>query len=424
MNRLIMITCALVLIVGFALPSSAQTYNTKTATLNASGSACTQADSSSSVNLRLNPTDSSGTLQISGTFSGTATFQASASGGQQWTTTSAQPLAGGALVSTATAAGAWQLDVASLTNICVYVSSYTSGNLIVSLSSSPARGNIVTSSVVKTQVDAYTSAGIYTWNKPTGAIAIDIYAIGGGGAGGAGIVSTAAGGGGGGGGGCAVIHLNAASIGATMTITVGTGGIGGSTKANAGSSTVVEVTSGKTLLTAGLGVIGIDASSNSGGGGGGGGSMGSLVVAANSSPGTQGAGYQGAGGGTGATTGGIGGKGDQGGGGGGGGKNATAGGAGGTSSCGGGGGGGGASTGTAGAGGVGGQGAAGGTSQGGSATTTGVYTLGGSGGAGGAQTTQTGGNGAVPGGGGGGGGNLATSGGNGGDGAVTIISYF
>jgi hypothetical protein len=401
----------------------AQRINPVAAGLTSASTTCTANDCAV---LNLQAGDATAGITLAGTFSGTVTFEASA-GGQQWQALSCQPWTGGAFASTATATGGWECDVAGKTNLRARFSSYTSGTAVVSLFSGTARGNGVTSSVVKTQVDQYTSAGVYTWTKPTGAIAVQIVAIGGGGAGGAGIVSTAAGGGGGGGGGCAIVYLNPASLGATLQVTVGTGGIGGSTKAAAGDSTIVDNGtggSGKTILTAGHGVIGIDASSNSGGGGGGGGSGIGLTVAANGNPGTQGSGQVGAGGGTGATTGAIGGAADQGGGGGGGGKNATGGAAGGTSVCGGGGGGGGASTGTAGAGGVGGQGAAGGTSQGGSATSTNIFTLGGSGGAGGAQTTQTGGAGAKPGGGGGGGGNLATSGGNGADGSVVIISYF
>ncbi len=399
----------------------AQTLSTITANLNASTTACGPKSTTALVVINVGGTDATGTIQLAGTFSGTVTFQASDNGGQQWASIQGQPWTGGVFVTSATSTGGWTFDVSGKTNLCAYVSSYTSGNVTASVSSGPARSNLVTSSVVKTQIDQYVSNGSYTWTKPASAIGVRIVAIGAGGAGGAGFATTDAGGGGGGGGACVVRDYVASQLGATLAVVVGVGGIGGSTKAVATAS---KVTDTPVIIQAGFGVIGIDGSSNSGGGGGGGGSAGSLVVAANSSPGTQAVGEQGAGGGTGATTGGIGGKADWGGGGGGGGKNGTGGGAGGTSQCGGGGGGGGVATGTAGAGGVGGQGAAGGTSQGVSAVSSGVYTLGGAGGGGGGQTTQTGGNGAAPGGGGGGGGNLANSGGNGADGAVVIMSFF
>lgn len=418
MKRLLLILCGLALAV---VPIQAQTLNTLTGGLSASAPGCTSISSSARVSLPVGPADSTGSIQIAGTFSGTLTFLASANGGQQWSSISGQPWTGGAFVTSSTSTGGWTFDVSGKTNLCAYISSYTSGSAITTVASGPARSNGVTSSVVKTQVDQYATNGSFVWTKPAGAIAVRIIAIGGGGAGGAGIASTAAGGGGGGGGSCSIRDFVASQLGSTLALVVGAGGTGGATK---GAGTASTVTDTPVIVTAGFGVIGIDASSNAGGGGGGGGNVGTLAVAANGNPGTQASGGQGAGGGTGVTTGAIGGKGEYGGGGGGGGKNATAGGAGGTSECGGGGGGGGASTGTAGAGGVGGQGAAGGASQGGSAVSSGVYTLGGSGGAGGAQTTQVGGNGAAPGGGGGGGGNLAASGGNGASGSIVIITYF
>lgn len=418
MKKALLILVAMVLFAGHV---SAQTLRSVTGSLSGSTTACGPVSTDAMLSLPVGPTDSAASVQLAGTFSGTVTFLASANGGQQWASISGQPWTGGVYVTSATATGGWTFDVAGKTNLCAYISSYTSGAATTTVASGPARANNVTSSVVKTQVDQYVTAGSFTWTKPTGAIAVRIIAIGAGGAGGAGIASTAAGGGGGGGGACVIRDFVGTQVGSTLALVVGAAGVGGSTKGAATASTVTDT---PVIVSAGFGVLGIDASSNSGGGGGGGGSASSLAVAANGNPGTQAVGGLGAGGGTGATTGAIGGKADLGGGGGGGGLNATSAGAGGTSACGGGGGGGGASTGTAGAGGVGGQGAAGGTSQGGSATSSGTYTLGGSGGAGGAQTTQVGGTGAAPGGGGGGGGNLANSGGNGAAGAITIISFF
>ncbi|NTW89455.1 MAG: hypothetical protein HGB37_00895 [Candidatus Moranbacteria bacterium] len=274
---------------------------------------------------------------------------------------------------------------------------------------------------VEIQEFTNTNATADTWVMPYGAQSVEIIAIGGGGAGGQGIAATAAGGGGGGGGAYSRKVFDAYELPSTLTVTVGKGGVGGATKSAATASTVTG--GGRTLVSAGFGVIGIAASSGSGGGGGGGGSVGSLAVAANGNPGVQGPGGGGAGGGTGATTGAVGGKGYEGGGGGGGGKNAAGTGTGGTSEHGGGGGGGGGSVTNGAVGGVGGAGQAGGSNAGGSATATGMFTLGGSGG-GGNFSTGTGGNGAQPGGGGGGGGATTNNGGNGAAGAITIIVHF
>lgn len=80
------------------------------------------------------------------------------------------------------------------------------------------------------KVDVYTS-GTNTWTKPAGAVAVTVRCIGGGGGGGAGYRGTSgtamSGGGGGGGGGYSETTLDAADIGATVTVTVGTGGAGG-----------------------------------------------------------------------------------------------------------------------------------------------------------------------------------------------------
>jgi hypothetical protein len=87
-------------------------------------------------------------------------------------------------------------------------------------------------------VDVFTASG--TWNKPSGLVAARITVVGGGGAGG-GAGATIAGqysaGEGGGAGGIAVSVIDAASLGASETVTVGAGGTGASGAAGAAGGT-------------------------------------------------------------------------------------------------------------------------------------------------------------------------------------------
>jgi len=86
-------------------------------------------------------------------------------------------------------------------------------------------------------IQEFTSVGTSTWTKPSGAKFVYIIAYGGGGGGGSGrrraVASVAAGaygGGGGGGGGRSELWIPATELGATETVTVGTGGTGGASK--------------------------------------------------------------------------------------------------------------------------------------------------------------------------------------------------
>lgn len=85
----------------------------------------------------------------------------------------------------------------------------------------------VTQTNTEDNVDVFTSSG--TWNKPAGLVAAKVTVIGGGGAGGGAAVTTAgqcSAGNGGGAGGVSVSVIEAASLGASETVTVGTGGSG------------------------------------------------------------------------------------------------------------------------------------------------------------------------------------------------------
>lgn len=127
-------------------------------------------------------------------------------------------------------------------------------------------------------VQVFTASG--TWTKPNGAKFVDVALIGGGGGGGSGrkgaAASTRFGGGGGGGGGISRQRFLASVMGATETVTVGTGGTGGvsqttnSTDGNTGIDGGTSVFSVANYLTAMGGVRGSEGSAASGSAGTGG----------------------------------------------------------------------------------------------------------------------------------------------------------
>lgn len=87
---------------------------------------------------------SSCAIQISGTWAGTQTFEASIDGGT-WGNIFGQPNSGVAPVSTTTASGIWRFSIAATARIRVRFSTYTSGTAIIGirLSSSPIVPQIV-----------------------------------------------------------------------------------------------------------------------------------------------------------------------------------------------------------------------------------------------------------------------------------------
>lgn len=192
-------------------------------------------------------------------------------------------------------------------------------------------------------VQTFTSGG--TWTKPSGATRVYVQAWGAGGSGGT--ASGGHGGGGGGGGGYTTGWFAASALGATETVTIGSGGASvsaGDTPGNAGGNSTFG-----SHLTAYGGAGGLAGSASSdGAGGGGGGSFGAASGATGGAPTTLG----GFGGGDGGAASGANGDDSFYGGGGGGSGAASTGQAGGDSYWGAGGGGGGVGTGAGGAGGT------------------------------------------------------------------------
>ena len=109
-----------------------------------------------------------------------------------------------------------------------------------------------------------------TWTKPTGAKTVQVICIGGGGGGAHGAAAT--GGGGGGGGGISRQIFPASLLGATETVTVGTGGTNAPSTGNP--------TTFGAWMNAGGGIAGVDgAGGGAGGGGGAGMSLGGAIGA-------------------------------------------------------------------------------------------------------------------------------------------------
>lgn len=124
--------------VNYAAPQVLQ-YNTLT--LTASSTNCSTANSC--VVLSLGPADQTANISLAGSsYSGvTVQFEAQLGDGN-WTNISCPTWAQGAAVSSATATGAWQCDVAGKTQLRARLSAYTSGTVIATLSSSTARSTI------------------------------------------------------------------------------------------------------------------------------------------------------------------------------------------------------------------------------------------------------------------------------------------
>jgi hypothetical protein len=115
----------------FALPAEAQN-------ITASGTTC--ATSGACVSQGISNNQGGATIQLAGTFSATLQFEATnaaqpfdPANSASWTSIAMTPLAGGSTVTSATAVGTWQTNIAGLTAIRVRCSTYASGTVVVTI---------------------------------------------------------------------------------------------------------------------------------------------------------------------------------------------------------------------------------------------------------------------------------------------------
>jgi len=139
--------------------------------LSASANSCTP---TTGVALTLDQNDSTATIQLNGTFVGTVTFTISSNGGT-YTAIKGIPSTLGSATSTATSTGAWIFSVAGSTNICAYISTYTSGSVIVVINSSSAMVSGLTSTSLPQSLDTTSSPTFAALTlNPGGATALTV----------------------------------------------------------------------------------------------------------------------------------------------------------------------------------------------------------------------------------------------------------
>ena len=129
------ILLVLLLMAGTAFAQN-ETRPVQRGNLNASSASCTPSNAASTVALTVGPNDSGATIQIgTGTFSATVSFAVTADG-TNWVSTTGSPVVAGAGVTSATSAGAWQVNVTGMSGVCAFVSTFVSGLVPVTVKSS------------------------------------------------------------------------------------------------------------------------------------------------------------------------------------------------------------------------------------------------------------------------------------------------
>lgn len=135
MKRLFLLAAALALL----LPGARAQQVPVTGNLTAQDSGpCTTPNACLFINIP--PANASAMIQLSQTWSGTVQFEASAGPGPNasWSAISGTPIGGTTPVTSATANGAWRFNVASTNLLRARVSTYTSGTIVVAITSSAA----------------------------------------------------------------------------------------------------------------------------------------------------------------------------------------------------------------------------------------------------------------------------------------------
>lgn len=109
-----------------------------TADLTAQSTDGSVAGSALEVSLNNPPSPGSASFVLSGTFSATLQFEGSGNGGTSWDAVDCFPPNSATAVTSATAPGLWQCNVASLTNLRVRCSAFTSGPVVATINTSTA----------------------------------------------------------------------------------------------------------------------------------------------------------------------------------------------------------------------------------------------------------------------------------------------
>ena len=146
----LLISVVLVLVIAPIQMVQSQQLNNASGALTATSTGCATASSCLVLNLGIK--DSTSSIQLGGTFTATVTFEATAGGGV-WASINGTPWAGGSAVSTATAAGGWSFDVSGKSSIRARVSAYTSGTVLVTLTSSEASAAAANGGAAEQTVD-------------------------------------------------------------------------------------------------------------------------------------------------------------------------------------------------------------------------------------------------------------------------------